>query len=453
VYLYELVNSSWLERGVLRAPVPVSEGWFGISLAMSDTQLVVGEQGTKRAYVYRRSGATWTLQSTFANPETVTESGFATGVAVWNGQIAIGDRTDDPSGLMDAGAVYTATVSPTFSGGDVCSDALPLTLGTMVGCTQTASRSIGNVTTCGNVTTTHGPDIWYRFAPECDGNIIIDTVGSTFDTLLSVHSGCPSGTNTTSIACNDDGGFAAPNQRASLVTFNYVGGQVYFVRVAGYSGASGEVTLRSAATAGVPNDNCTSATTIGLGSRAFNTCAATTPVLPVVPLGSSRDVWYRFLAPSAGSYRFDTCGSSFDTVVTLFQGSQANCPTSGAALIAQNDNNANACNPSGSSLQGLVTVPLAASQSVLIRVGGANANAFGAGTLNVSNVGCSSIDFNNDGLFPDDNDLVDFLNVLAGGTCSNDPFCNDIDFNNDGLFPDDNDLVIFLRVLAGGDCS
>ena len=31
--------------------------------------------------------------------------------------------------------------------------------------------------------------------------------------------------------------------------------------------------------------------------------------------------------------------------------------------------------------------------------------------------GCDSIDFNNDGLFPDDADLVAFLTVLAGGAC------------------------------------
>jgi hypothetical protein len=64
---------------------------------------------------------------------------------------------------------------------------------------------------------------------------------------------------------------------------------------------------------------------------------------------------------------------------------------------------------------------------------------------------CGSIDFNGDGLFPDDNDLVDFLVVLAGGTCST-PSCGTIDFNGDGLFPDDNDLIAFLRVLAGGNC-
>jgi enterochelin esterase-like enzyme len=64
---------------------------------------------------------------------------------------------------------------------------------------------------------------------------------------------------------------------------------------------------------------------------------------------------------------------------------------------------------------------------------------------------CDSIDFNQDSLFPDDQDLIDFLSVLAGGACST-ATCNNIDFNNDGLFPDDNDLVAFLTVLAGGNC-
>jgi hypothetical protein len=64
---------------------------------------------------------------------------------------------------------------------------------------------------------------------------------------------------------------------------------------------------------------------------------------------------------------------------------------------------------------------------------------------------CDSIDFNRDGLFPDDADLLDFLSVLAGGECSTGD-CNSIDFNGDTLFPDDTDLIAFLTVLAGGDC-
>jgi hypothetical protein len=70
----------------------------------------------------------------------------------------------------------------------------------------------------------------------------------------------------------------------------------------------------------------------------------------------------------------------------------------------------------------------------------------------VQPVTCDSIDFNNDGLFPDDADLVDFLAVLGGAACST-TSCNSIDFNNDNLFPDDADLLAFLRVLAGGACE
>ncbi|MFO0831246.1 MAG: hypothetical protein U0637_05300 [Phycisphaerales bacterium] len=67
---------------------------------------------------------------------------------------------------------------------------------------------------------------------------------------------------------------------------------------------------------------------------------------------------------------------------------------------------------------------------------------------------CDSIDFNNDGLFPDTADIDDFLSVFSGGPCSTDPLpgCNDIDFNNDGLFPDTLDIDAFLSVFSGGPC-
>jgi hypothetical protein len=65
---------------------------------------------------------------------------------------------------------------------------------------------------------------------------------------------------------------------------------------------------------------------------------------------------------------------------------------------------------------------------------------------------CDDLDFNNNDLFPEDQDLIDFLNVLAGGPCSAGNTCNDIDFNNDGIFPSDEDLIAYLRVLGGAAC-
>jgi hypothetical protein len=64
---------------------------------------------------------------------------------------------------------------------------------------------------------------------------------------------------------------------------------------------------------------------------------------------------------------------------------------------------------------------------------------------------CGDIDFNNDDLFPADEDLVDYLVVLAGGACSTGN-CDTIDFNGDGLFPSDDDLLTLLCELAGGEC-
>ncbi|HLP83291.1 MAG TPA: cytochrome c peroxidase [Phycisphaerales bacterium] len=69
--------------------------------------------------------------------------------------------------------------------------------------------------------------------------------------------------------------------------------------------------------------------------------------------------------------------------------------------------------------------------------------------------GCDPIDFNRNGVFPEDADVIDFFNVLAGGPCTVSdvslPQC-DMDFNNNGVFPEDEDVVDFFNVLAGGSC-
>jgi cytochrome c peroxidase len=62
---------------------------------------------------------------------------------------------------------------------------------------------------------------------------------------------------------------------------------------------------------------------------------------------------------------------------------------------------------------------------------------------------CDSLDFNQDGVFPDTDDVIDFFDAFAGGEC---PGCNDTDFNNDGVFPDNADLSKFIEVFAGGVC-
>ncbi|MFN7316496.1 MAG: alpha/beta hydrolase fold domain-containing protein [Phycisphaerae bacterium] len=62
---------------------------------------------------------------------------------------------------------------------------------------------------------------------------------------------------------------------------------------------------------------------------------------------------------------------------------------------------------------------------------------------------CDCVDFNGNSVFPEDQDVIAYLDVLAGAACD---ACADIDFNNSGVFPEDRDIVDFFRVLAGGNC-
>jgi hypothetical protein len=64
---------------------------------------------------------------------------------------------------------------------------------------------------------------------------------------------------------------------------------------------------------------------------------------------------------------------------------------------------------------------------------------------------CDSLDFNQDQVFPDLQDALDFIAVYGGGNCPT-AQCNDIDFNNDEVFPDGQDLIDFFAVFGGAPC-
>jgi hypothetical protein len=451
VYMYRYQNNQWVFHGTLRAPLPTPNAWFGNNVRMSGNQLLVHEFGTDRVYVFNFANGVWAAQAKFEAPAETSVNGFRGPMAIRDGLIAMSDSGETVNGLARAGAVYTTSVAPTLVSGDTCSNPIPLPTGTFVGCTDTATPSFGNVTTCGLGGGGQGPDVWFRFAPECSGNAIFDTLGSTFDTVLSVHSGCPTAASGNSLVCNDDGGFAAPNNRASIVSLTFQGGQTYFIRVSGYNTASGQYTLRSLISYGLTNDECSTATTIGTGIRSFNTCAATNSAPAGVPLGSTRDVWFRFIAPNTNTYTLSTCGSNFDTVITLFSGSQSQCPSAATGLIGQN-NNSSDCSPL--SLQSSLSVPLTQGQSVMIRVGGANANAFGQGTLSIAQFTCDPLDFNNDGSTFDPTDIDAFLSVFSEGPCiPTTATCNDLDFNNDGSLFDPCDIDSFMLVFSEGPCT
>ncbi|HLP83171.1 MAG TPA: hypothetical protein VK157_02380 [Phycisphaerales bacterium] len=168
--------------------------------------------------------------------------------------------------------------------------------------------------------------------------------------------------------------------------------------------------------------------------------ACTTPSFP--PTGN--DVWFRMFPSTNGTLTLSTCNSD-----TGFVGTQPD------TLLGIREFCFDPFLSCGDDVGGcgvgtrLTNIPVTAGQEYNIAVrawGGDIPN----GRLAVTFVpGCDDIDFNNNDVFPEDQDVIDFFNVLAGADC---PVCNDIDFNNNDVFPEDQDVIDFFNVLAGGAC-
>ncbi len=331
---------------------------------------------------------------------------------------------------------------------NACANAFPMAVGTSVAGTTANGTSDGS-SDCGN--SSGASDVWYTITPTCTGPVQLDTCGSSFDTVLSVHSGCP-GTTANQIACNDDQTAAyCPGIRNSLLTFNAVSGTTYRVRVTGYQGDNGSFVLNSMSTS-TGADTCAAAPVVGDGVYQFSNCGATTDgptesgcSFCCGDLLVNNDLWYRYNAAASSTVTVDTCASGvagFDTKLAVYAGA---CPTAPDTAIACNDDT----NCGGTNRLSSLSFAAVGGQSYLIRVGGYTTNR-GAGTLTIASApACGTADFNGDGDIGTDADIEAFFACLAGNCCAT---CGTADFNGDGDIGTDADIEAFFRVLAGGNC-
>lgn len=129
--------------------------------------------------------------------------------------------------------------------GDRCDIAHELPSQTMVtayGDTYWDTWQDGDLTSCA---TNDTQDEWYRYVMPCDGILHVSTChpSTTFDTTLAVFSGCGTG----QLACNDDStdpGCALNDVNLkSKVSVNATAGEVLYIRVSGWNGATGSFEL------------------------------------------------------------------------------------------------------------------------------------------------------------------------------------------------------------------
>jgi subtilisin family serine protease len=369
---------------------------------------------------------------------------------------------------------FNATFVPVAPPNNTCAGATEIPLNTFgsynplpYDVTNATSPTCDGNDTCGSNNDT---SVWYTFNVPHDGELDIDTEGSTYDTVVAIYGSlCPISINgtciTSAIECDDDSGTGV---LSSIQNFQVSAGQTIRIKVSRYGGnnnAAGDLNFNLTYTApsAPANDFASNAIVLNgnVGTQEsldeIRTQGATGGLCDgpsSCGASTGRSVWYRITPDDDVRLTINTFNSNFDTVINVFRGSlppisiNGNCIN--PAFVACNDDaNIN------TSLSEIRNLQLAHGTNYWIRISPiTGANAFdGRLRVNYQIRGvCDSIDFNNNGAFPEDFDVIDFFNVLAGGPCSNDPNCNDIDFNNNGVFPEDEDVIAFFRVLAGGTC-
>jgi cytochrome c peroxidase len=146
----------------------------------------------------------------------------------------------DPCGVLNpANSIAT----------DLCAAAQPVCPGVVFTGTTVGANNDGSAA-CGSSSTS--PDVWFRYTPSGSGTLTISLAGSSFDTVLSAHTGCP-GTTANEVACNDDfGGFGT-----SQLVFQVTSGGMVFIRIAGFGGATGnfQMTLNGPPCASLDQNN------------------------------------------------------------------------------------------------------------------------------------------------------------------------------------------------------
>jgi len=383
----------------------------------------------------------------FTGSITVTNFAYTLGTPVAEGQgawdLEFFESYNDGAGADSVWDTISLTfvVPPQPPANDECANAIPVTVGNAVsGDNSAATNSV--LSACGGGG--NGKDVWYSFTAPAAGNYNVATCGSGFDTVLTAYDACGG----SELACNDDAD-CADTLRSKISLTGLADGQTVMIRVAGYAAAGGTpasgtfsmvVTLPPVPPA---NDDCSAAIAI-TGDTAFDTALATDSGVTLtncnLPTTIHNDIWYAYTASGAGTLTLDTCGSTIDTVVALFD-------ACGGNQVACNDDSATGSgSPCEGTTRSYLNYAMTAGQTVYISLGAYAAATSGSGTLHVSFAAAPCpADFNGDN-FVDGFDYDDFVACFEGDPC---PPGKTADFNGDG-FPDGFDYDDFVAAFETG---
>jgi len=211
---------------------------------------------------------------------------------------------------------------------------------------EVISGPSGSVTGTNQASTSEGGEladnsIWYRWTAPADGVFAFDTCGSDFDGFLAIYTGESIGTLTDVRPQHIHGSYPVPECAGprSRVVFRATAGTAYHVLVGG--GSTGSVVLSWAQLPHAPNDDFADAEVISgpsgsvTGSNAPGSVATVEPGESYYHANGEAEVsiWYRWTAPADGEVTFETCDSTFNTLLAVYTGDAVDALTE----LASND--------------------------------------------------------------------------------------------------------------------
>ncbi len=358
--------ASWLPGTVTNCGVPPT---LGSSLSMSeDGNTIVGSATYSTCGSFMSGGFIWTSADGILTDWYDYNVSLGTpGVAPGGLYGPIGDNGDPTKGLPALGyptaisADGTAMVgaqlgtqripgAPTWvwvgSGGPTCvAPTITSQPASSVLVTACTSSAILNVAASGTGPFTY---LWHK-----DGQPLVDGITPTGSTIAG--------------ATSSQLRVSPPYSAADLGS--------YYVVVTGQCGAPVTSTSSSAvidpAVTPAMNDICVNAQTVGMGANVlgasgqsacaafvndpnnFSSCAST---------AMKADRWYSFTPSTGGNYRLETCGSNYDTILSVFD-------SCGGSELACNDNYITGPSTGCSSNRSRIgSLPMNAGQTYLIRI-------------------------------------------------------------------------------------
>jgi hypothetical protein len=151
--------------------------------------------------------------------------------------------TDTPTPSITRTPTPTPTPTAALAPNDDCANALVIAVGTPPlldtrFATTAASDPVQQCT--GGGPSKNARSVWFRYTPAVSGSAIVNTVGSSYDTVLTAYTGTCDALSA-AVACDDDG---AINMQ-SRAQFNVIAGTSYRIEVTakGVSGAGGTLKL------------------------------------------------------------------------------------------------------------------------------------------------------------------------------------------------------------------